>query len=74
MLLENFIKNAVYDDYDRLVQLCDVLVLPTGFYILEKQFVDITIRYGVYSYTVTRWKKILEVKADFEAKKTVFYL
>ena len=72
--MENFIKNAVYDDYDRLVQLCDVLVLPTGFYILEKRFVDITIRYGVYSYTVTRWKKILVVKADFEVKKTVFYL
>ena len=33
--MEKFIDNAVYDDYDRLVQLCDALALPTGFCILE---------------------------------------
>ena len=66
--LENFVKNAVYDDYDRLVQLCDALALPTGFCILEKRFVDVTIRYGVHPYTVDRWKKVLEIKADFEGK------
>ena len=66
--LENFVKNAVYDDYGRLVQLCDALALPTGFCILEKRFVDVTIRYGVHPYTVDRWKKVLEIKADFEGK------
>ena len=66
--LENFVKNAVFDDYDRLVQLCDALALPTGFCILEKRFVDVTIRYGVHPYTVDRWKKVLEIKADFEGK------
>ena len=66
--MEKFIDNAVYDDYDRLVQLCDALALPTGFCILEKRFVDVTIRYGVHPYTVDRWKKILEIKSDFEEK------
>lgn len=64
--MEDFIKNAVYDDYDRLVQLCDSLALPTGFCILEKRFVDVTIRYGVHPFTVDRWKKVLEIKASFE--------
>lgn len=64
--MEQFIKNAVYDDYDRLVQLCDSLALPTGFCILEKRFVDVTIRYGVHPATVDRWKKILEIKDLFE--------
>ena len=64
--MEDFIKNAVYDDYDRLVQLCDSLALPTGFCILEKRFVDVTIRYGVHPFTVDRWKKVLEIKDDFE--------
>ena len=27
LFMEDFIKNAVYDDYDRLVQLCDALAL-----------------------------------------------
>ena len=66
--MEKFIKTAVYDDYDRLVQLCDALALPTGFCILEKRFVDVTIRYGVHPHTVDRWKKVLEIKADFEEK------
>ena len=66
--MDDFIKNAVYDDYDRLVQLCDSLALPTGFCLLEKRFVDVTIRYGVSEFTTARWKKILEIKALFEKK------
>ena len=64
--MEKFVQSAVYDDYDRLVQLCDALALPTGFCILEKRFVDVTIRYGVHPHTVDRWKKVLEIKAGFE--------
>lgn len=66
--MERFIKDAVYDDYDRLVQLCDALALPTGFCMLEKRFVDVTIRYGVHPSTVDRWKKILEIKDLFEKR------
>lgn len=36
LFMERFISHAVYDDYDRLVQLCDALALPTGFCLLEK--------------------------------------
>ena len=63
-----FIKNAVYDDYDRLVQLCDALALPTGFCLLEKRFVDVAIRYGTHAATIDRWKKVLEIKLMFEKK------
>lgn len=66
LFMKNFVENAVYDDYDRLVQLCDALALPTGFCLLEKRFVDVTIRYGVHPATIDRWKKILEIKALFE--------
>lgn len=66
--MKHFIKNAVYDDYDRLVQLCDALALPSGFCLLEKRFVDVAIRYGTPPVTVARWKKILEIKMLFEEK------
>lgn len=66
--MDKFIKNAVYDDYDRLVQLCDALSLPNGFCLLEKRFVDVTIRYGIHPFTVERWKKTFEIKAYFEEK------
>lgn len=66
LFMKEFVANAVYDDYDRLVQLCDALAVPTGFCLLEKRFVDVTIRYGVHPATIDRWKKILEIKAYFE--------
>lgn len=68
LFMKEFIENAVYDDYDRLVQLCDALAMPTGFCILEKRFVDVTIRYGIHPATIDRWKKILEIKELFEKK------
>ena len=65
--MDQFVKRAVYDDYDRLVQLCDALALPTGFCLLEKRFVDVAIRYGLHPYTLERWKKVLEIKDYFES-------
>ena len=66
LFMKEFVANAVYDDYDRLVQLCDALAMPSGFCLLEKRFVDVTIRYGVHTATIDRWKKILEIKEQFE--------
>lgn len=64
--MKRFVETAVYDDYDRLVQLCDSLALPTGFCLLEKRFVDVTMRYGVHPSTVPRWKKLFAIKEGFE--------
>jgi hypothetical protein len=58
LFMKEFVANAVYDDYDHLVQLCDALAMPTGFCLLEKRFVDVTIRYGVHTATIDRWKRM----------------
>lgn len=68
LFMEDFVKHAVYDDYDRLVQLCDSLALPTGFCLLEKRFVDVALRYGTPPFITDRWKKTLEIKELFEKK------
>lgn len=44
------------------------LALPTGFCLLEKRFVDVTIRYGTHPSTIERWKVILGIKEHFEKK------
>lgn len=62
-----FVKNVRYDDYDRLVQLCDALALPSGFCLLEKRFVDVALRYGFHPAFPARWKAVLEIKAQFES-------
>lgn len=63
--LRNYLSGLSYDDYDRLVQLCDALADKNGFCILEKRFVDVTIRYGIHPYTIERWKRTLELKDYF---------
>ena len=65
--MAEFVENAVYDDYDYLVQLCDALALPTGFCLLEKRFVDVAIRYGTHPATVERWRAVLRIRDHFEA-------
>ncbi|MBO5667256.1 MAG: phosphohydrolase, partial [Firmicutes bacterium] len=64
--IEEFITTAVYDDYDRLVQLCDGLALPTGFCLLEKRFFDVALRYGTPPAYMDRWRKVIDIKNYFE--------
>jgi putative nucleotidyltransferase with HDIG domain len=62
-----FISNHNYNDYDKLIILCDSLALPDRLCILEQRFVDTTIRYGVFPFTVLRWTATYEIREYFEA-------
>lgn len=64
--IKTFVKETQYNDYDELIQLCDCLALPSGFCILEKRFVDVTLRYGFNDHTTLRWKAIFAIKEKFE--------
>ena len=66
--IQHYLKHTEYDDYDRLIILCDCLATADGLCILEKRFVDTTRRYGVFPFTIARWNKTLEFKAYFETK------
>lgn len=65
---KEFIRRAEYDDYDRLVQLCDSLATADGFCLLEKRFVDVARRYGVNEHVVARWNATFDIKEDFEKR------
>lgn len=64
--ISNYLNAIEYDDYDKLIILCDALADANGFCILEKRFVDTTRRYGIYPFSVTRWNKTYEYKEYFE--------
>ena len=64
--VRKYIDDIEYDDYDRLMILCDALADAQGFCILEKRFVDTTRRYGVFPFTVERWNRTFEFKEYFE--------
>ena len=66
--VEQYIQSATYDDYDRLIQICDALGAGDGFCLMELRFIDVAIRHGVPEKAPLKWKAALETKAYFEQK------
>lgn len=64
--IKDYLERLEYDDYDKLIILCDALGDAKGFCILEKRFIDTTRRYGIYPFSVDRWNKTYEYKEYFE--------
>lgn len=66
--VDQFLQNSIYDDYDKLIQLCDALGVAEGYYLIEKRIVDAALRHGINEYTTTKWKATFEIKEYFERK------
>lgn len=64
--VKNALSSTVFDDYDRLIQLCDALAGSEGVLDIEERMADVKRRYG--NYPQAQWDKNLELKAYFEAK------
>ncbi|MBN2548005.1 MAG: HD domain-containing protein [Anaerolineales bacterium] len=65
--VRDYIAHIEYDDYDRLIQLCDCLALPNGYCLMEKRMVDVVMRYGLHDHTLSRWKAFFKAKEHFES-------
>lgn len=63
-----YIGECEFDDYDLLIQLCDSLALDFGFCILEKRFIDVARRYGLWENSLDRWNRTFWIKEYFEEK------
>jgi hypothetical protein len=68
ILIKNYIESAKYDDYDKLIQLCDALALPSGFCLMEKRMVDVALRHGLHEHIINKWKATFKNKQYFEEK------
>jgi HD superfamily phosphodiesterase len=66
--VKQYLENTEYDDYDRLIQLCDALAFIDGYYLVEKRMVEASLRHGINEYTTLKWKATLETKEYFEQK------
>ena len=63
---EQMLKSYDFDDYDRLIQLCDSIGMADGLAPIEVRMWDVKDRYG--RYPDEKWQKNLELKAYFEEK------
>jgi len=64
--VQAYLDGIEYDPYDRLIQLCDSLALPTGSCLLEKRLVDVVMRYGFKELTLAKWRAYFAIKAEFD--------
>lgn len=64
--LETALSAAEYDDYDRLIQLCDSMAGAEGVMTMEARMSDVARRYG--NYPQEKWDKNMELKDYFSAK------
>ncbi|MDE7216259.1 MAG: HD domain-containing protein [Clostridia bacterium] len=62
--LEDALKSAEYDDYDRLIQISDALGAADGVVDIEERMEDVKKRYGCYPQE--KWDKNIELKEYFE--------
>ncbi len=65
-LLDEYLSRIEFDDYDRLIQLCDAIALPSGYCLVEKRLMDVALRRGVNEFSVPRWKAFLGIQKEFE--------
>ena len=66
--IKAFIMDCEADDYDLLIQLCDSLAADYGFVILEKRFVDVVRRYGIWEEYIRGWETAFGIMEYFEKK------
>lgn len=62
------LQDCIYDDYDRLIQLCDAISMDTGYVCMEKKFVSSAFKYGFNDYTIEKWKKTMQIREYFRRK------
>jgi hypothetical protein len=65
--VQQYLDSTDYTAYDRLVQLCDALALPSGPCVIEKQLVDVALRHGFNAFTLSKWRAILSIEHEFSA-------
>ena len=62
----SFLSNKVYDDYDKLIQLCDAIGTAKGVSLIEVRVMNVIRRYGFTNLTVEKIEAIFELKAYFD--------
>lgn len=66
VFLERALKENAYNDYDRLIQLCDSLAMPNGVSTIEERLFEGSLRRGFNDYTLRKWRSFMGLKKYFD--------
>ena len=64
---KNFVESHDYTLYDKIINLCD-LFCTNEFVTIEKRFIDLFMRMGVFENTLYHMQKTFELKKEIEEK------
>ena len=65
--LNEYLNNNAPNIYDKIVQLCDLFCLESGYTTFEKRILDITRRKGVYENSYNHFKAVMELRDEIES-------
>ena len=66
IIIKTELAKTIYDEYDRLIQLCDCLAGAEGVLDIENRMNDVKKRYGFYPQD--KWNSNINLKRYFEGK------
>ena len=62
----SFLGNKNYDDYDKLIQLCDAVGTASGVSLIDVRLIDVIRRHGFTSLTLNKIEAIFKLKSYFD--------
>jgi hypothetical protein len=64
--IRRYLEAVTPTPYDRLIQLCDLVALPSGPVLVEQRLIDIALRRGLTAHTLAHWRAALALRREFE--------
>jgi len=65
-IIVQFLANAEFDDYDKLIQLCDTLGPAEGVCLIDKRMLNVVMRHGFGEFTPQKWEATFALKEYFD--------
>jgi hypothetical protein len=74
--IADYLAKIDFTLYDRLIQLCDALCLPSGPVLMEKRLLGVSLRHGFNDFTIRKWQAFFAIQAEFESSigKSIYSL
>lgn len=65
-VISTFLSEAIFDDYDKLIQLGDAMAKPEGICLIDVRQLDVVRRHGFDDFTLRKWDAIFSLKKHFD--------
>ena len=65
-VIQSYLSSSIYNDYDKLIQLCDAVGTSKGISTIDVRMMDVIRRHGFNDYSLEKIEAIYRLKAYFD--------